>query len=378
MRSMSKFDHSDLDGRLLQLLVAVVETGSVTARGAAPGRHAVGREPPAGQAARHHRRPAVRQVRARHRATARAEALAAQARVLLGAWSALPRSGASTRRAGRPPSPSPPTTSSATCCCPPCCAAALQAGAGRAAVIPSDVPSLEMLRSEHCQLVISPRPPDGADILQKRLFEDRYRVFYDPAVRLPPLTRADYLAAAHHRGLRAAPQRWTWTGILAAQGMQRRFVVMVPGFAGLPPFCAAARCWPPCRRLQSHPAARPGQRGAARALPAHADVHGLACTVPIHRFLARSENHAPHGAERQWQRGQKPHRATRPTPGWPCPVAATTPGTSHGARGAQSPSDRGGFATAPPQCGASHRPVLPLRRRGRNWARHWRVSLPPG
>ena len=27
---MSKFDHSDLDGHLLQLLVAVVETGSVT------------------------------------------------------------------------------------------------------------------------------------------------------------------------------------------------------------------------------------------------------------------------------------------------------------------------------------------------------------
>jgi hypothetical protein len=30
IRSMSKFDHSDLDGHLLQLLVAVVEEGSIT------------------------------------------------------------------------------------------------------------------------------------------------------------------------------------------------------------------------------------------------------------------------------------------------------------------------------------------------------------
>jgi hypothetical protein len=32
-----------------------------------------------------------------------------------------------------------------------------------------------------CQLIITPRPPEGSDILQKRLFEDRYGVFYDPA-----------------------------------------------------------------------------------------------------------------------------------------------------------------------------------------------------
>ena len=30
MRPMSKFDYSDLDGHLLQLLVAVVEVGSIT------------------------------------------------------------------------------------------------------------------------------------------------------------------------------------------------------------------------------------------------------------------------------------------------------------------------------------------------------------
>jgi hypothetical protein len=57
-----RFDHSDLDGHLLQLLLAVHEEQSVTRAARAPGRHAVGREPPAGQAARHRRRPAVREA----------------------------------------------------------------------------------------------------------------------------------------------------------------------------------------------------------------------------------------------------------------------------------------------------------------------------
>ena len=46
-------------------------------------------------------------------------------------------------------------------------------------VIDSGVPRAEMLRDGQCQIVISPRPPDAADLVQKRLFEDRYAVFYD-------------------------------------------------------------------------------------------------------------------------------------------------------------------------------------------------------
>jgi DNA-binding transcriptional LysR family regulator len=87
-------------------------------------------------------------------------------------------------------------------------------------VIPSNVPGLEMLRDEHCQLVISPRPPDGADIMQKRLFEDEYRVFYDPAAPHGPRTRAAYLAAEHitvvYEPARAGPGP-----VDAGQGMQR-------------------------------------------------------------------------------------------------------------------------------------------------------------
>jgi DNA-binding transcriptional LysR family regulator len=120
-------------------------------------------------------------------------------------------------------------------------------------VIPSDVPSLEMLRSEHCQLVISPRPPDGADILQKRLFEDRYRVFYDPALREPPLTRADYLDAQHITVVYEPRRALDLDRHLAAQGIQRRFAVMVPGFAGLPPFIRGSELLATVpARLQSH------------------------------------------------------------------------------------------------------------------------------
>ncbi len=120
-------------------------------------------------------------------------------------------------------------------------------------VIPSEVPSLEMLRNEHCQLVISPRPPDGADILQKRLFEDRYRVFYDPTVREPPRTRAAYLAASHATVVYEPRRLLDLDQYLAAKGIQRRFAVMVPGFAGLPPFIRGSDLLATAPgRLQSH------------------------------------------------------------------------------------------------------------------------------
>ena len=37
-------------------------------------------------------------------------------------------------------------------------------------VIPSGVPTPEMLRDGQCQLLVSPRPPAAADLLQQRLF----------------------------------------------------------------------------------------------------------------------------------------------------------------------------------------------------------------
>jgi DNA-binding transcriptional LysR family regulator len=103
-------------------------------------------------------------------------------------------------------------------------------------VVPSGIPSAEMLRDGHCHLVVSPRPPDATDIVQKRLFEDQYRVFYDGQVRAAPAGLDDYLAS-EHVGVLYAPRRTLdidqW---LLAHGVPRKMAVTVPGFAGVAPF----------------------------------------------------------------------------------------------------------------------------------------------
>jgi DNA-binding transcriptional LysR family regulator len=103
-------------------------------------------------------------------------------------------------------------------------------------VIPSGIPSLEMLREGTCDLAISPRPPVGSDILQQRLFEDRYSVFYDAAARPAPVTLDEYLAADHITVVYQPRRSLDLDQTLAARGVQRRFAVMVPGFAGVPAF----------------------------------------------------------------------------------------------------------------------------------------------
>jgi len=103
-------------------------------------------------------------------------------------------------------------------------------------VIPSGIPSLDMLRDEHCQLVITPRPPDGSDIVQRRLFEDDYRVFYDPAMRDAPTTRKVYLDAEHVTVVYEPRRPLDLDRWMTAQGISRRFRIMVPGFAGIAPF----------------------------------------------------------------------------------------------------------------------------------------------
>lgn len=112
-----------------------------------------------------------------------------------------------------------------------------QAPGFRLRVIPSTVPTLEMLRSEQCQLVISPRPPVGVDVVQKRLFSDRWRVYFDARLRKAPSTLVEYEAASHV-GVQYVPSqrgldidRW-----LRDQGVTRDMAVTVAGFSGIRPF----------------------------------------------------------------------------------------------------------------------------------------------
>ncbi|MBV8619723.1 MAG: LysR family transcriptional regulator [Curvibacter sp.] len=100
-------------------------------------------------------------------------------------------------------------------------------------VIKSGAPGPGLLRDEVCQLIITPRPPEASDILQKRLFEDRYCVFYDPACRRPPSSRADYLAADHVTVLYEPRRSLDLDHWMLTQGVERRFVASVPGMAAL-------------------------------------------------------------------------------------------------------------------------------------------------
>jgi DNA-binding transcriptional LysR family regulator len=103
-------------------------------------------------------------------------------------------------------------------------------------VINSGVPSVEMLRDEQCQLVISPRPPDAGDILQKRLFEAEYRVFYDGHCRQAPRNLDEYQSADHITVTYEPLRQLDIDKNLDSRGIKRHFLVRVPGIAAIAPF----------------------------------------------------------------------------------------------------------------------------------------------
>lgn len=237
MPYMRNFDWSDLDARLLLLLVAVVETGSITGAAQRLG---------VTQSAVSHLLDKLRGITGEAlfvksgrgiAATARAEELAAQARELLRQLQQFAQSAEFDPGRWRTTLTIAANDFQRDLLLPALAARLRQAAPGVALrIIPSAVPRLDMLRSDDCQLVISPRPPEGGDIVQKRLFEDRYRVFYDPAVREAPRTAADYLAANHATVVYEPRRSLDLDQHLAARGVARRFTVMVPSFGALPAF----------------------------------------------------------------------------------------------------------------------------------------------
>jgi len=232
---MSRIDWSSLDVRLLQLLVAVLESGSITSAAQRLG---------VTQSAVSHLLNKLRLVTGDALfvksgrgivATARAEALGARARELL----------RDLERFARLEGFSPARWHSTFTIAAndfqrdlllPALAARLRAQAPGLAlrIVPSGVPSLDSLRDDAHQLIISPRPPEGTDVIQRRLFEDRYRVFFDAGVRRAPTSRADYLAAEHATVLYEPRRSLDLDRHLAAKGFDRRFSVTVPGFSALP------------------------------------------------------------------------------------------------------------------------------------------------
>ncbi len=106
----------------------------------------------------------------------------------------------------------------------------------RLIVIPSRAPTADMLRTGGCDLIITPRPPEGLDILQKRLLTDRYICFFDRRERTAPATLEDYLAARHVTVAYEDGRRLEFDELLEARGLRRALGVAVPNFAGIGAF----------------------------------------------------------------------------------------------------------------------------------------------
>jgi len=236
---MSQFDHLDLDGHLLQLLLAVVEEGSVTR---------AAQRLDVTQSAVSHLLDKLRAIVGDPLfvksgrgivPTAHAQLLAARARILLDGLREFSTAGHFDPATIRTTVTIAANDMQRDLLLP----AMLRYVRGRAPgitlrVIASDVPTAEMLREDHCQIIVSPRPPEGSDILQKKLFEDSYRVFYDATQRGAPATLEDYLAAEHVTIFYQPRRRLDIDEALAERGVRRHFAVEVPGFAGVGPFLA--------------------------------------------------------------------------------------------------------------------------------------------
>lgn len=263
---MKNFDHLDLDGHLLKLLITVVDAGSVTQAAARLG---------VTQSAVSHQIDRLRAITGDALfvksgrgivATARALSLAQDAGVLLERMQTWVHQGAFDPGRLHQVFTLAANDLQRDLLLPHWLERLHQDAPGVSLhVIPSDVPSADMLRAQDCHLVISPRPPDASDILHRRLFTDRYRVFYDPSQRHAPRGRKAYEAAQHvtvvhqpHRPLDI--DDWLW-----AKGVRRHFAVTLASFAGIATFVRGTE------RLATLP-----------GLLRHGLLHGLAdAPVPV-------------------------------------------------------------------------------------------------
>ncbi|SDX54616.1 DNA-binding transcriptional regulator, LysR family [Ruegeria halocynthiae] len=102
--------------------------------------------------------------------------------------------------------------------------------------IPSGVPDPDLLRSDRCQLMLTPLPPDGPDIFQKRLVTSPLMVFYDAAHRDPPQDWQAYCDSDHVevRFADGRNARAVMRGV--DQSQIRAPIVTLPHFNAIPPF----------------------------------------------------------------------------------------------------------------------------------------------
>lgn len=284
-------DHRQLDGHLLELLLAVCETGSITRAAERLG---------VTQSAVSHLLDKLRAITGDPLfvksgrgivATARAHALAGQAREVL----------EQLRRLATPEEVDPAQLRTRFTIAandlqrevllPPLLMRLREQAADvTLQVMPSDVPGAEMLRERHCDLVLTPRPPEAGDLLQKRLFTDQFVIFLDGSCREPPTDLDDFLRSEHVSVLYHRPRRTLdLDDHLQQAGLLRRIVVTVPGFAGVAGFLRGSQLLAVAPSLLGRGLLRGFDQAPlpvpAPALPMYMVWHQRDQADPVHRWL---------------------------------------------------------------------------------------------
>lgn len=234
---MSKIDYSALDGHILRLFLAVLEEGSVTAAAARLG---------VTQSAVSHGLDKLRAIVADPLfvksgrgivATAHAHSLAARAHELLDGMKTFAQGAAFDAATARLSLTVAANDFQRDLLLPPLLArVSAQTARIDLRVIPSGLPSGEILREGRCDLLITPRPPVATDVFQRLLFRDRYVCFYDAGKRAAPRNPAAYFKARHITVVYPDNERLEFDRRLAAKKIARDIAVEVPSFYGVPAF----------------------------------------------------------------------------------------------------------------------------------------------
>ena len=234
---MSKIDHWDLDGHALALFLAVLEEGSVTSAARRLGVTQSAVSHGLQKLRRVVRDPLFTKSGRGIVATAHAHALAADARALLDAMKAF-GSGASFDPATAQLSITIAANDFQRDLLLPGFVRRVEAAVDSLTlrVIPSQSPSPAMLRENRCDLLITPVPPSGIDIVQKRLLQDHYVCYYDPLTRSAPTNRTQYLSARHITVVYTDHERLDYDRRLGAAGIARDIAIAVPNFTAVPAF----------------------------------------------------------------------------------------------------------------------------------------------
>lgn len=234
---MNEIDHLDIDGRLLRVFLTVIEEGSITAAGARLGLT---------QSAVSHAMQRLSRIVGRTLfvksgrgivATADASVLETKARELVRSLADFARPAASDVADMQFDLTIAANDLQRDLLLPELFQRLSRiARRARIRVIPSDVPSVDLLRGHACDLVITPLPPDGSDVLQRRLFRDQYVCYFDPKMRNAPQDGADYLASRHATVIYPDGGRLQFDKDLERLGVERSIAVMAPSFAGVSAF----------------------------------------------------------------------------------------------------------------------------------------------